>query len=116
MMSGRMASLLIPPASAAPPMEPASAARPIRTASFTSTGALRRYVTAAPAVPTMATALLVPSTVAGWALGSPRSRAGRSSSPPPPTTASIQPAAAAATHRTMIMVVDMSGTDTTLWS
>ena len=41
MITGRSTSLLIPAAKNAPPIEPASAASPIRTAVFTSTGALR---------------------------------------------------------------------------
>ena len=97
-------------------MEPASAASPIRTADFTLTGVLRTYVTAAPEVPTMATALLVPRMCAAGTCGRPSSRAGSMSSPPPPTTASIQPAAPAARHSTMSMVSDMSGMIATLRS
>lgn len=96
MITGFSTSVLVPAAKNAPADEPARAATPIRTARRTSTGALRAYVTAAPDVPTMATALLVPrACAAGVPGGRPRRRAGRRSRPPPPTTASIQPAARA---------------------
>lgn len=64
MITGFRTSVLIPAAKKAPPEDPARAASPIRTAVRTSTGALRAYVTAAPVVPTAATALLVPSACA----------------------------------------------------
>lgn len=110
MITGLRTSVLIPAARNAPPADPASAASPMRTAVRTSTGALRAYVTAAPDVPTIATALLVPrAQAAGVFDGRPSRSAGSSRSPPPPTTASIQPAARAARQRTTIMVSDMSG-------
>ncbi|CAM5639520.1 hypothetical protein SALBM217S_02250 [Streptomyces griseoloalbus] len=116
MITGLSTSVLIPAARNAPPDDPARAASPIRTAVRTSTGALRAYVTAAPVVPTIATALLVPSAcAAGVPAGRPSSRAGRSSSPPPPTTASIQPAASAATQSRTTVVSDMSGMAASLW-
>lgn len=115
MTTGLSTSVLSPAATNAPPVEPARAARPIRTASRTSTGVLRAYVTAAPAVPTIATALFVPSAYAAEVpAGSPSSMAGSRSSPPPPTTASIQPAARAAAQSTRSMVSDMSGMIATL--
>jgi hypothetical protein len=88
MITGLRTSVLIPAAKKAPADDPASAASPMRTAVRTSTGALRAYVTAAPVVPTMATALLVPrACAAGVCDGSPSSSTGSSRSPPPPITA-----------------------------
>src|SRR5206468_3560262 len=113
--TGLRTSVLIPAAKKAPAEEPARAARPMRTASRTSTGALRAYVTAAPDVPTMATALLVPRACAAEVPGGrPSSRTGSRRRPPPPTTASIQPAASAARHRTTTVVSDTSGMIATL--
>lgn len=110
MITGLRTSVLIPAAKKAPAEDPARAASPMRTAVFTSTGALRAYVTAAPVVPTVATALLVPSAcAAGVFAGSTGSSTGSSRRPPPPTTASIQPAARAATQSRTITVSDMSG-------
>lgn len=117
MITGLSTSVLMPAAKKAPVELPARAARPMRTARPTFTGALRAYVTAAPDVPTIATALLVPSAVAaGVPAGRPRRSTGSRRSPPPPTTASIQPVARAVRQRTATMVSGMSGMIMTLWT